>query len=124
MSESDLQGFLGSSDLSSLGLGSLGSVFGGSSRLTRRTPSNSELNLEANAALSKIFMRGLEVLSERAVVVNAKSRNPKIGTVLLPVQGEKEKVFDPTKPGRIGTLGPLIPVPNPKGKKEGEEEVN
>ena len=126
LSESDLQGFLGSSDLSSLGLGSLGSVFGGSSRLTRRTPSNSELNLEANAALSKIFMRGLEVLSERAVVVNAKSRNPKIGTVLLPVQGqgEKEKVFDPTKPGRIGTLGPLIPVPNPKGKKEGEEEVN
>lgn len=77
--------------------------------------------------MSKIFTRGLEVLSndKKAVVVKAKSRNPKIGTVIVQpvVPGRQgEKVFDPTKPGRIGTLGPLIPVPNPKVKHEDEVE--
>jgi len=68
LSESDLKGFLGSSDLSSLGLGSLSgalSGLGSSSRFTKRQLSSLELEEEARNAIGKVFERGWEVLREQ-----------------------------------------------------------
>ncbi|GAA6006391.1 hypothetical protein JCM11491_004938 [Sporobolomyces phaffii] len=116
LSESDLQGFLGSSDLSSLGLGSLSSALGGgggSSRTrTRRSAADDDDDVDVAAegarAIAKVLERGWQVLHEREhderELERRDVKNPKLG--VKPVG-----VFDPTRKFRIGTLGPLFPVP-------------
>ncbi|GAA5900354.1 uncharacterized protein JCM6883_002819 [Sporobolomyces salmoneus] len=102
LSESDLKGFLGSSDLSSLGLGSLSGALGGlGSRL--RLAKRDDLIEEGQRALEKIYERGWEVLRERDLgrrmrVMERKER-----------EGEKG-VFDSKRRFRIGTLGPRFPL--------------
>jgi hypothetical protein len=115
LSESDLKGFLGSSDLSSLGLGSLSgalSGLGSSSRFTKRQLSSLELEEEARNAIGKVFERGWEVLREQdlerrnAHALAAGGKNPK--------KNSDNKVFDSKRRYRIGTLGPLFPIPPPR----------
>ncbi|GAA5947243.1 hypothetical protein JCM3765_001587 [Sporobolomyces pararoseus] len=121
LSESDLKGFLGSSDLSSLGLGSLsGALSGlsGSSRsrlIKRREEEEKELRQEGKRAIEKVLERGWQVLQERDSERRAlaKVRLEERGATKNPKKSDKEevKVFDSKKRYRIGTLGPLYPIP-------------
>lgn len=116
LSESDLKGFLGSSDLSSLGLGSLSgalSGLGGSSR-TRSMTKREVIELEGKRAMEKIFERGWQVLREEDLSRRAHlgERSRKNVEQRLQGQGEGEvTTFDSKKRYRVGTLGPLYPLP-------------
>lgn len=124
LSESDLKGFLGSSDLSSIGLGSLsGALSGltGSSRLTKRQPAGAEeaeeeherqrrlelVYVEGQRAIEKVYERGWQVLQERD---DERRRRAEKRASANPKHDAADKVFDSKRRYRIGTLGPLYPL--------------
>lgn len=120
LSESDLKGFLGSSDLSQLGLGSLsGALSGltGSSRTRTRSIKRREeqeedelLREEGKRAIEKVLNRGWQVLEQRD---SERRRLEERGVKKNPKKEKEEevKVFDSERRYRIGTLGPLYPIP-------------
>ncbi|GAA5888040.1 hypothetical protein JCM6882_000259 [Rhodosporidiobolus microsporus] len=106
LSESDITGFLGSDGLSSLGLGSLTS----SKRSLPAAPDEAAVEAATSHALSVLAQRGLAVLLSPSGAVEFEKREQQ-GDDELGEEGVKvtvgDKVFDPSRKYRIGTVGPV-----------------